>query len=247
MITALSYSYTAAASHIWRGYYPELATFPTLNVNLVPHLTLTEETSISLMFWSFFSPTCGTFRALVTFAWHTCWTKRNKRTYNSILIQTMDKEEPKFENKYFFSSLKKEKTEQYLCVFHVRALSEALRNMDNTLFSMGMQSIGSQDPWQKTLWSSSHSHVGRWVEDDNVNIHWSKGFRDRSLRRAFIQTGPCAFFCFFVSLGHVVVLVGVLLVTFHIVPVNKRLYPLLQVSRLKVREDREGVNTWQYF
>lgn len=59
----------------------------------------------------------------------------------------MDKEESKFENKYFSSPLKKkEQTEHYLCVFFVPALSEALRNMDNILFSMGMQSTGSQDP-----------------------------------------------------------------------------------------------------
>lgn len=62
----------------------------------------------------------------------------------SILIQTMDKEESKFENKYFSSPLKKEQTEQYLCVFFVPALSEALRNMDRFLFSVGMQSTGSQ-------------------------------------------------------------------------------------------------------
>lgn len=62
----------------------------------------------------------------------------------------MDKEESKFENKYFSSPLKKkekkEQTEQYLCVFFVPALSEALTNMDNILFSIGMQSTGSQDP-----------------------------------------------------------------------------------------------------
>lgn len=51
----------------------------------------------------------------------------------------MDKEESKFENKYFSSPLKKkekkkEQTEQYLCVFFVPALSEALTNMDNILF-----------------------------------------------------------------------------------------------------------------
>lgn len=65
----------------------------------------------------------------------------------------MDKEESKFENKYFsspfFFFLKKEQTEQYLLVFFVPALSEALTNMDNILFSIGMQSTGSQDPWQK--------------------------------------------------------------------------------------------------
>lgn len=86
-------------------------------------------------------------------------------------MQTKDKEESKFENKYFSSPFKKKKkkeqTEQYLCVFFVPALSEALTNMDNILFSIGMQSTGSQDPWRKTLWSYSHSVVGRWVEDDN--------------------------------------------------------------------------------
>lgn len=56
-----------------------------------------------------------------------------------------------------------------LCVHSSRTLSEALRNMDNILFSMGMQSTGSQDPWhkKKILWSSIHSLVGRWVEDDD--------------------------------------------------------------------------------
>lgn len=84
-------------------------------------------------------------------------------------MQTKDKEESKFENKYFSSPLKKKKeqTEQYLCVFFVPALSEALTNMDNIHFSIGMQSTGSQDPWRETLWSYSHSVVGRWVEDDN--------------------------------------------------------------------------------
>lgn len=64
-------------------------------------------------------------------------------------MQTKDKEESKFENKYFsspFKKKKKEQTEQYLCVFFVPALSEALTNMDNILFSIGMQSTGSQDP-----------------------------------------------------------------------------------------------------
>lgn len=74
--------------------------------------------------------------------------KKSDLITKSILIQTMDKEESKFENKYFSSPFKKkkEKTEHYLCVFFVPALSEALRNVDNILFSMGMQSTGSQDP-----------------------------------------------------------------------------------------------------
>ena len=71
-----------------------------------------------------------------------------------------------------------------------------------------------------------------------VNVHWSKRFRDRSLRTAFSPTGPSICISYFshvpfLSLSHIVVLVGVLLVTLHIVPVDKRLYPLLQVSRLE--------------
>lgn len=63
----------------------------------------------------------------------------------------MDKEESKFENKYFSSPLKKRANGTtsvcLLCLSSVSpTLSEALRNMDIILFSMGMQSTGSQDP-----------------------------------------------------------------------------------------------------
>lgn len=56
------------------------------------------------------------------------------------------------------------------------------------------------------------------------------------------SSGPdvsiCISLCFY-SLSHIVVLVGVFLVTLHIVPVNKRLYPLLQVSRLPKKEKQQ--------
>lgn len=62
----------------------------------------------------------------------------------------MDKEESKFENKYFSSPLKKRAngttSVSSLSFPGSPTLSEALRNMDNILFSMGMQSTGSQDP-----------------------------------------------------------------------------------------------------
>lgn len=63
----------------------------------------------------------------------------------------MNKEESKFENKYFSSPFKKKSKRNNICVSSLSVhssstLSEALRNMDNILFSMGMQSTGSQDP-----------------------------------------------------------------------------------------------------
>lgn len=57
-----------------------------------------------------------------------------------MLIQTMDKG-AKSENKYFSSPLKKKsKLNRVSSLFQ---LSEAPRNMDDFLFSMGMQSTGS--------------------------------------------------------------------------------------------------------
>lgn len=120
-------------------------------------------------------------------------------------------------------------------------LSEALRNMDNILFLMGMQSTGSQDPWQKSCGAVSIHLSVAGLEMIMVNVHWSKRFRDLSPQPEWTI---CISFPLSLSLSHIVVLVGVLLVSLHIVPVNKRLYPLLQVSRLKEeRRDDVKVNT----
>lgn len=73
------------------------------------------------------------------------------------------------ENKYFFLSIKKEQTE--LCVFFVPTLSEALRKYgrDSLLFYFFNRHAVHRvsRPLTKSLWSGSHSHVGRWIEDDN--------------------------------------------------------------------------------
>lgn len=125
-------------------------------------------------------------------------------------------------------------------------LSEALRHVDNILFSVGMQSTGSQDPWQKSCGAVSiHLSVTRL----KVIMVTSTGAKDLETDHseqlsAWLDHKQHFIFChFFPCLSHIVVLVGILLVALHIVPVNKRLYPLLQVSRLEWKETAE-VNTW---
>lgn len=49
------------------------------------------------------------------------------------------------------------------------------------------------------------------------------------------------------TLSHVVVLVGVLFVTLHVVPVNKRLYSFLQVSRLERKTEHTLTENSGYF
>lgn len=102
--------------------------------------------------------------------------------------------------------------------------------MDNILFSMGMQSTGSQDPWQKSCGAVSIHLSVAGLKMIMVNVPWSKRLRDWSSQPDWTIRISFSLSLF---LSHIVVLVGVLLVTLHIVPVNKRLYPLLQVSRLK--------------
>ncbi len=51
-----------------------------------------------------------------------------------------------------------------------------------------------------------------------------------------ISSIPHLSLLFSLSLSHVVVLIGILLIPFHVVPVNKGLYPLLQISRLQKDE-----------
>lgn len=84
----------------------------------------------------------------------------------------MDKEESKFENKYFSSPLKKKEKRAnrttsvcLLFVSTVAQLSEALRNMDNILF----WACSPQDPEtpDKNPVEQYPFTVGRWVEDDN--------------------------------------------------------------------------------
>lgn len=149
-----------------------------------------------------------------------------------------------FVNKYFFFlSIKKSKRNN-ISVSSVSVqsptFSEALRHVDNILILMGMQSTGSQDPRQKSRSSLSiHMSVARL--EMLVNVHWNKRFWDwspqpdwtvrmslSSLKKQNKSKQTNKQF-----LSHIVVLVGVLFVTFHIVPVNKRLYSFLQISRLE--------------
>lgn len=105
-----------------------------------------------------------------------------------MLFQTMDKEEPKFENKYLSSPLKKKKKkqmQQHLCVFFVcpqepKSLSCTEKHGQYSLFN-GHAVHRITRPLTEILWSSNHSLVGRWVEDDRkVNVLWSKRLRDHS-------------------------------------------------------------------
>lgn len=71
-----------------------------------------------------------------------------------------------------------------------------------------------------------------WGEDDKVNKNWNEEFRvlrevndvtENSLLLSFL---PSLIYPSH-SLSHIVVLIGILLIPFHVVPVNKWLYPLL--------------------
>lgn len=76
---------TLLQDHTFDTDIPQIVISLLWNVSpIVPYLTLTKETSIGLIFWSFFSPTWDTFRALLSvsaFAWDTEWTKRQKVTW----------------------------------------------------------------------------------------------------------------------------------------------------------------------
>lgn len=154
----------------------------------------------------------------------------------------MDKES-KFENKYFSSPFKKKKKKTVN--WTVSSLSEFSQKCweiwEIFSFSVAMQSTGSQDLQRKTLWSGRHRLVGCCGERNNgVHPPEEKRFKGRSLGGLSSQMNQLQFVF---SLGHIVVLVGVFLVTLHVVSVNKRLYPLLQVSRLEGKK-QTGVNTW---
>lgn len=114
--------------------------------------------------------------------------------------------------------------------------------MDNIVILMGMQSTGSQDPRQKSRRALSiHMSVAR--REMVVNVHWSERFRDWSPQPDW--TVRLSFSSILQKtkkkLSHVVVLVGVLFVTLHIVPVNERLYSFLQVSRLEWKKGGEVI------
>lgn len=55
---------------------------------------------------------------------------------------------------------------KHKCVFLPLQLSGDTGDMNNNVFLMGMQTTDQQHS-QKTLWSTIHSLVGRWVGDDN--------------------------------------------------------------------------------
>lgn len=129
-------------------------------------------------------------------------------------------------------------------VVFVRVFSEVLRNVGEILVFSGHAVHRITRPLMKTLWSSSHWLVGCCGEWDN-SVHpleENTRFEGPSLGGVSSQMNQLQFVF---SLGHIVVLVGVFLVTLHVVSVNKRLYPLLQVSRLKGKKPT-GVNTWKY-
>lgn len=85
---------------------------------------------------------------------------------------------------------------------------------------------------------SIHLSVAGFQEDKLGDIHRSKKDRrlsiHKSLQPRLDDPGfpPSLSLALPLPLSHIVVLVWVLLVTLHIVPVNERLYSLLQVSRL---------------
>lgn len=72
------------------------------------------------------------------------------------------------------------------------------------------------------------SVVGHWGEDVKVNKTWNKGFHvlrevnnvtENSLLLSFLTSLIYPSYSF--SLSHIVVLIGIVLIPFHVVPVNK--------------------------
>lgn len=115
-------------------------------------------------------------------------------------------------------------------------LSETLGDMDNILFLMGMQTTDQQDPQTEKPRGARSIHLSvAGLEMIMVDVHRSKRSTDRSARPKWTicMTFSQSHLFLFSFSSHIVVLVRVFLVTLHIVPVDERLYPLLQVSRLK--------------
>lgn len=116
-------------------------------------------------------------------------------------------------------------------------LSEALRNMDNILFKWPCCPQDRKTPDRKPV--EQHPFTCRWL---GRRWWWLMSTGGKDWRTYHLSLpGPSVyhFLRHIFILSHVVVLVGVLLVALHIVPVDKRLYPLLQVSRLKGGERQQ--------
>lgn len=146
-----------------------------------------------------------------------------------------------FENKYSLSLGERKKKKQ-TCVC-VHPLSNEIGGTEKygtkLSFDVGAVHTIFRPLWQTSCGAASIQLVCGWVHDDNVNIHWGKKVhRGGSLMTICTSFSPHTLLV--CSLSHIVVLVGILLVTLHIVSVNERLYPLLQVSRLCAEAERRN-------
>lgn len=95
------------------------------------------------------------------------------------------------------------------------------------------------NPWREN-WFSCWSLWWRWSSEQKLEqgVPCAKGSKQRHWEHPppVISTIPHLPLFFSLYLSHIVVLIGILLIPFHVVPVNKWLYPLLQISRLQKDE-----------
>lgn len=135
--------------------------------------------------------------------------------------------EPILKNKYTFplSKLKKKRVSVGIMCLGLSNSKRGALTLKNTFLSMGMQSS-----WKHTLENNFHSVVVHGVKEgkDNWRILFHM-FTENSLLLLVILHSflPSMHLSLFLSLSHIVVLIGVLLVSFHVVPINEWLYPLL--------------------